>query len=61
MVAFAVVVHTYYCLLVDANAIILEGDLRPPERCFLVGKDGRLFIHTQRVPHSPVCSFHKMV
>ena len=40
LVAFAVVVNTYYQLLVDANAIIIEGNLKPPERWFRVGENG---------------------
>ena len=40
VVAFAVVVNTYYQLLVDANTIILEGGLKPPERCLRVGENG---------------------
>ena len=40
LVAFTVVVNTYYQLLVDANAIIMEGSLKPPERWFKVGENG---------------------
>ena len=40
LVAFTVVVNTYYQLLVDANAIIMEGNLKPPERWFKVGENG---------------------
>ena len=41
LISFSVVVHTYHQILVDANAVLLAGDLTPPEECLLIGKNGQ--------------------
>ena len=42
LVEFVTVLHAYYRLKVDSNAMLMEGDLKPPPRCFRVGENGEL-------------------
>ena len=55
LVAFTVVVNTYYQLLVDANAIIMEGNLKPPERWFRVGENGESVSPVSQSVSQSVC------
>ncbi len=51
LISFSVVVHTYHQILVDATAVLLAGDLTPPNECLRVGKNGQ-YSHTHTHTHT---------